>query len=96
MALVLSDWQGDKIVYRKFKNGLTKAKQSVKQMINIELGECKDAPYHSYTPYIALGSRRGISSVIGGLVQCGALDFFPERLFIQSRSPLQPNISCEM
>jgi len=43
---------------------------------------CNDAPYRSYTPYsIALGSRRGISSVIrpfGGLVQRGALDFLPE------------------
>jgi len=41
---------------------------------------CKDGPYRSYTPYIALGSRRGISSVIGpfgGLVQRGALDFLP-------------------
>ena len=44
---------------------------------------CKDAPYRSYTPYIALGSRRGISSVIrpfGGLVQRGALDFLPNML----------------
>ena len=60
----------------------TPSMTSVAELLGAKAKEywCKDAPYRSYTPYIALGSRRGISSVIrpfGGLVQRGALDYLP-------------------